>query len=98
MFLDSLAKDSSVCDDELTESQQKDVDEWVELLINNENSDTPSSTDEKEQSEEFDKTWFPSSGFCVRKDMHEIGVQNHSTFKYHMIIIIIITVSRPWLH
>jgi hypothetical protein len=43
-------------------------------LINDDRSDTQSTGSEEDQSEEIDKTWFPSSGFCVRKDMHETEV------------------------
>ena len=80
MIPDYPSKDS-IHDDELTESQQKDIEELAEL-INDDNSDRLSFSDEKEQSEEFEKTWFPSSGFCVRKDMLEIGVHSYSKFKY----------------
>lgn len=83
LILDSPSK-GSIYDDELTESQQKDIEELAALIID-ENSDRLPSSDEKEQSEEFEKTWFPSSGFCVRKDMHEIGVHKYSKFKYRII-------------
>mgnify|MGYP002803811734 CR=1 FL=1 len=60
--------------DDLTESQQNDIEMMVELI--NEDSDTHSTGHEKEQNEEIEKTWFPSSGFCVRKDTHETEEQN----------------------
>jgi hypothetical protein len=69
---DSPSKVSSQ-NDGLTESQQNDIEMLVEL-INDESDDTQSTGNEQEQNEEIDKTWFPSSGFCVRKDMHEIEV------------------------
>ncbi len=65
--------------DGLTESQQNDIEMLVDL-INDETSETQSTTgDEKEQNEEIDRTWFPSSGFCV--DLREFEVKYSAGFK-----------------
>ncbi|XP_028401432.1 uncharacterized protein LOC114524527 isoform X2 [Dendronephthya gigantea] len=61
--------------DGLTESQEKDIDMLVELLTD-ETPDTQSTRSEMEQNNELDKTWLPSSGFCVRKNSHEMEDKN----------------------
>jgi hypothetical protein len=58
-------------------------------LINDDRFDTKSTGSEEDQSEEIDKTWFPSSGFCVRKDMHETEVYN-ADFNYKFFVEFIV--------
>jgi hypothetical protein len=66
-------------------------------LINDDRFDTKSTGSEEDQSEEIDKTWFPSSGFCVRKDMHETEVYN-ADFNYNFFVEFIVKSFRDFMY